>query len=111
MDAKEKWETLNKEQMEAIFKKEAVLYGDNDGIPIRRALDLLDHPAILFAIKMGVSAKKLATNNYGIGERQAQYLTAWGWKIAVTYRNVEATASKYNELEELEGDLLEGSDK
>ena len=86
--------TMNVEDAKAFFKREAVLFGHRDGVPMERAIELFGKDAIAFAIerspKLGV-----VNNQYGIGEIQMPYLTEYGFLIAVTYRNIQIIHAEY----------------
>lgn len=82
---------LNKTQAKELFEKEAILFGENDGIPLYRAIELLGKNAVEFAINKNDPKYKL-TLTYNIFlvpiNNSVEYLTFSGFLQAVTYNNI-----------------------
>ena len=83
---------MNKIQTKELFEREAFLFGDRDGIPEKRAEELLGHEAVAFTRRMeNVEDKRgYYFGGYGNGPFTAYYMTLAGLYIAVTYNNVTA---------------------
>lgn len=75
---------LNKEQVQDLFQKEAVLIGQFDVVPLYRATELFGDKAVEYAY--GV---KDSSNCFGIGNYSLPYLTYKGFQLAASFRNVE----------------------
>lgn len=84
-----KWQIINKEQAQRIFADNAVLFGETDGIPDRKAAQFTGQEAVDFARRMGQNIPA-TYGGYGIGEYTECYLTEKGFMIAATYCNVKA---------------------
>ena len=83
---------MNKTQATELFEREAVLFGDVNGIPLTRARELLGDEAVDFIHSYGQKEGKrgLYYNGYGNGRFTAMYMTRLGLFAAVTYNNVTA---------------------
>lgn len=79
---------MNKTQALELFEREAVLFGEVEGIPEARATALLGAEAVQFAHRMDATNRSYLFNGYGIGNYTAMYITLQGFYIAVTYNNV-----------------------
>lgn len=93
---------MNKEQVTAIFTRYAVLFGDEDGMPERRAVEIFGKDAVEFVHRMASNSKthRHCYNGYGNGQYTAYYLTLQGAYTAATYNNV--TALQHEEAERQE---------
>lgn len=77
---------LRKAQVDALFQREAVLFGTENGVPVFRV-------AALF----GESAAECANrrkpgefwNGYGVGDYTLMYLTYRGFQAAASFCNVQ----------------------
>ena len=82
---------MNKTQTKELFEREAVLFGDRDGIPEKKAVEILGRDAVDFARRMETVEKRgYYFGGYGNGPYTAMYMTLAGLYIAVTYNNVTA---------------------
>lgn len=82
---------MNKTQTKELFDREAFLFGTTDGIPEKRAVELLGQEAVDFTHRMETVDKRgYYFNGYGNGPFTAYYMTLAGLYIAVTYNNVTA---------------------
>ena len=82
---------MNKAQTKELFEREAVLFGAVDGIPMKRAVEILGQEAVDFTHRMESYDKSLRYfGGYGNGPYTAYYITLYGLYIAVTYNNVTA---------------------
>ena len=79
--------TYTKEQVYQAFKREAVLIGNTDGVPAKRAALYFSKKALDFAKSLG---KTKACNAFGIGERCSayEYFTLYGLELAATFDNI-----------------------
>lgn len=76
---------LNKEKVDELFRKEAVLIGKFDVIPEFRAVHLFGKDAVDFAHKVA----KGCGNGFGIGEYTVMYISYHGFQLAASYYNVQ----------------------
>lgn len=76
---------LNSAQAKELFNGEAILFGDTDGVPLCRAIELFGEKAVNWANDL----TKGWTNGFGIGGYTVLYLNFSGFKQAATYANVE----------------------
>lgn len=82
---------MNKAQTKELFEREAFLFGAVDGIPEKRAVEILGQEAVDFTHRMEQYDKGLRYfGGYGNGPFTAYYITLAGLYIAVTYNNVTA---------------------
>ena len=79
--------TYTKDQVYQAFKREAVLIGNADGVPAKRAAFYFSKKALDFAKNLG---KQKACNYFGIGERCSlyEYFTLSGLELAATFDNI-----------------------
>lgn len=93
---------MNKDQVTAIFTRYAILFGDEDGMPVRRAVEIFGKDAVEHVRRMASNSKAYRHyyNGYGNGQYTALYLTLPGIYAAATYNNV--TALQYEEAERQE---------
>jgi len=82
---------LNKAQVQALFDREAVLLGSDDGVPEFRAVELFGKDAVVRA-KCGTI--KLNWDCTYIGDCVLSYLTYRGFQAAASYRNVQLLESE-----------------
>lgn len=75
---------LNKLQADELFRREAVLIGQDDVIPAFKAVALFGEKAVSFA-KTGNGN----WNGFGVGDFTLDYLTHTGFLAAVSFYNVE----------------------
>jgi len=75
---------LNKKQALELFEREAVCFGNEDGVPLFRVRKLFGEKAADFA------SRSKGFNAYGIGEENDSfpYVRLSGFLCAVTYANV-----------------------
>ena len=82
---------MNKIQTKELFEREAFLFGAVDGIPEKRAVEILGQEAVDFTHRMETIEKRgYYFGGYGNGPFTAYYMTLAGLYIAVTYNNVTA---------------------
>ena len=75
---------LNKTRVSELFKRYAVLFGSEDGVPEYQAVNLLGEESVAFAKRRpGVNY-----NSFGIGDFAETYLTFKGFQMAATYANI-----------------------
>ncbi len=77
---------LNKEQVNLLFRQNAVLIGDVDGMPRYRAEELFGKEAVGCVI--GVESRCGYSDVYGIGNCGILYLTYRGFQAVATYANI-----------------------
>ena len=80
------WTPLNREMTDALFRENSVLLGSVDRIPEQKALELTCKEAVEFAMKMC----KCSFNGYGNGNATICGLSLEGFRLAVTWMNIEA---------------------
>ena len=73
---------LNKAMVDALFQREAVLIGSEDGVPEHRAAVLFGKDAVEHA------KRRNHWNGYGIGDFTLGCLTYRGFQAAASYSNV-----------------------
>ncbi|WP_303868737.1 hypothetical protein [Acetobacterium wieringae] len=76
---------LNSVQVKELFEKEAVLFGNADGVLINRAIELFGKKAVDF----GSNYLNGWASGFGIGDFTAYYLKFSGFQQAATFANVE----------------------
>ena len=77
---------LNKAQVDALFRREAVLIGTEDAVPFFRVKALFGKAAVEHA--RGFGAGK-SWNCYGTGDYNLEYFTLWGFQAAASFYNVQ----------------------
>lgn len=75
--------TLNKDIVDVLFRREAVLIGNMDVVPKFRVADLFGTDAADFAVRQGF------WNGYGVGDYTFEYITHKGFQAAASYFNVQ----------------------
>ena len=76
--------TMNKEQVDALFRREAVLLGGGDVVPAFRSAVLFGEKPVRFALSHPAGDY---WNIYGTGDHDLTYLTLRGFRAAASYRN------------------------
>jgi hypothetical protein len=76
---------MNSAQVRELFEKEAILFGDCDGVTIGRTMELFGNDAANYAN----DHSKGWANGFGIGDYTAKYLTLAGFRRAASFANVE----------------------
>lgn len=74
---------LNKKQVLELFEREAVCFGQEDGVPLFRVRQLFGEKTAKFA-----SCSK-NYNLFGTGEYNCGYLYLMGFMYTATYANIE----------------------
>lgn len=77
---------LNKAQVDALFQREAVLFGSQDGVPIFRVAALFGEGAVKHAQTLSGGCNY---NGYGVGDYTLTYLTIQGFRAAASFSNVQ----------------------
>lgn len=80
------WTPLNKGMTDTLFRENSVLLGSVDRIPEQKALELTCKEAVEFARRM----YKSSFNGYGNGNATIYGLTLDGFRLAVTWMNIDA---------------------
>ncbi len=78
---------LNKEQVNLLFRQNAVLIGDADGMPRYRAEELFGEEAVDYV--MSRDCRNGYYNWYSIRGYDAPYLTYRGFQVVATYVNIQ----------------------
>lgn len=75
-----------------MWRSEAVLFGDREGVPLYRAKALLGAEAVAHVADRDRYKGNMGRflNGYGIGDYTAEYLTKSGFMTAITFLNVKA---------------------
>lgn len=88
---------LNKAQVQELFEKEAVLMGDNDAVPFRRAIELFGEQAVQKAWLPSAGGK--FWNVWCLGQEfECRYLTLSGFRYAASCRNAELLSKSEKEV-------------
>ena len=88
-------EILNKEQALALFAREAVLLGAEDGIPKPRAVELFGKNIIKYLEDLNAFSDRYQLfKSWETEHTSTQYLTKIGTLLAVTEANVAAIERK-----------------
>lgn len=87
-------ELMNQAQVLALFEREAVLFGTNNGFPESRAIELFGIEAVKYVKQNGWGK---FFNVYCMGDYMAGYLTYCGVQIAATYCNVRLLQKRQEE--------------
>lgn len=94
---KEVLKTLNLQQVDELFDKEAICIGDKNGVPVYRAVEIFGEEAVDFSRRLSDTKNKYGSkreasfNAYGIGENYAlNYVTQKAFRIAATYHNINS---------------------
>lgn len=82
-------EELNKDQVAALFEREAVLLGTENSVPDFRAVALFGKKAVEHAHRMNVSERGCYVSGYGIGDYTLFGLTFRGFQAAASFHNVK----------------------
>jgi len=77
---------LNSKQVDQLFRQNAILFGNKDGVPKYLAVELFGKEAVDFTINSDWHDGYY--NEYGIGNYDASYLTYRGFQEAATYVNI-----------------------
>lgn len=77
---------LTKMQADALFRREAVLIGTEDVVPIFRVAALFGEDAVNHA--QDLSAGRYSSG-YGVGDYTLMYLTFRGFQAAASFYNVQ----------------------
>lgn len=78
--------TLNKDQVDALFRREAVLIGTEDQVPEPRVSALFGADAAEFA---KTTKDRQYYNGFGVGNCTIMYITYRGFLAAATYYNAQ----------------------
>ena len=81
--------TLNKDQVKALFDKEAVLLGAENMVPDFRAVSLFGQEAIDHAHRMNAGHPGYYANGYGVGDYTLTALTFHGFQAAASFFNAQ----------------------
>ncbi len=93
---------LNSTQVNQLFRQNAMLFGNCDGVPECRVVELFGEEAVDYVMRKDYCEGFY--NGYGIGDCTVGYLTYKGFRVAATYANVrevkkrEADKSRAKEL-------------
>ena len=82
-------DALNKDQVKALFDKEAVLLGTENGVPDYRVAVLFGKSAVEHAHRINTSRPGYYANGYGIGDYTLNALTFRGFQAAASFFNVQ----------------------
>lgn len=95
--SKEVLKTLNLQQVDELFDKEAICIGDKNGVPVYRAVEIFGEEAVNFSRKLSDSKNKYGSrketsfSTYGIGrDYSLDYVTQKAFRIAATYHNIDS---------------------
>ena len=77
---------LNKNQVDALFQREAVLIGTEDAVLAFRAAALFGADAVKHAQRLHSGRY---SNGYGVGDCTLVYLTFRGFQAAASFYNVQ----------------------
>ena len=77
---------LTKMQADALFRREAVLIGTEDVVPIFRVAALCGEDAVKHAQVLSAGR---SSNGYGVGDYTLMYLTFRGFQAAASFYNVQ----------------------
>ena len=83
--------TINKEQAEALFRENAVLFGSVDGVPTDTAVKLFGESAVKAACRDG------DYNAFTFEEKYVKYLYRRGFFYAASLHNVQEAGSPIHE--------------
>ena len=78
-------EILNKLQADELFRREAILIGRDDVLPVSKAVALFGEKAVSFA----KDKEFKHWGAFGVGDFTTDYLNYTGFLAAVSYYNVE----------------------
>ena len=78
-------ELLNKLQADELFRREAILIGHDDVLPIPRAVELFGERAVSFA----KDKEHKHWNWFGVGDFDLDFLNYTGFLAAISFYNVE----------------------
>ena len=82
-------EELNKDQVAALFEREAVLLGTENCVPAFRAATMFGKEAVKHAHRMNASKEGRYVSGYGIGDYTLFGLTFRGFQAAASFFNVQ----------------------
>lgn len=77
---------MNREQVKALFAKEAVSFGDFDAVPLRRVAELFGEDAARYGDQPGTDGNRNIAV-FTAGPYQIHYINAAGFYRAAAYRN------------------------
>lgn len=78
---------LNTQEVAEIFRREYTIIGNQEGIPMERAVELFGEAAVKFAVDL--RPKHDTWNGFVVGDYTMMYLTYNGAKFAAGYNNVK----------------------
>lgn len=94
---KEVLKTLNLQQVDELFDKEAICIGDRNGVPVYRVVEIFGEEAVDFSRKLSDtknksdSKRETSFNSYGIcADYSLDYVTRKAFRIAATYHNIDS---------------------
>ena len=82
-------DVLNKDQVAALFEREAVLLGTENSVPDFRSVALFGKEAVEHAHRMNASEGGCYVSGYGIGDYTLFGLTFRGFQAAASFLNVQ----------------------
>ncbi len=82
-------EELNKDQVAALFEREAVLLGTENCVPVFRVAAMFGKEAVKHARSLNSSKPGYYVNGYGIGDYTLDALTFRGFQAAASFHNVK----------------------
>ena len=82
-------EELNKDQVAALFEREAVLLGTENCVPAFRVAAMFGKEAVKHARSLNSSKPGYYVSGYGIGDYTLAALTFRGFQAAASFHNVK----------------------
>ncbi len=86
---------LNRKQVEQLFQQNAMLFGNCDGVPECRVVELLGQESVDYV--MDTNPRNGYYNEYGIRDCSMPYLTYGGFQVAATYVNVREVEKRQSD--------------
>lgn len=85
---------MNRDEADRLFRREAMLFGDTDGVLEEKAEELFGSDAVAYVHKLSTGGEYWSA--WGIDGFIVQYLTLKGFRNAASYRNAQLLKEKEN---------------
>jgi len=98
------WEPISRVEAEDLFRKEAIMFGNSDGVPVSKACRLFGYIPVARIWQGNLASlerKDCYVNQYSIDKKHVSYITWSGFKECVTTCNIEICAADEQAFSEI----------